>query len=83
MLGSIARTAVSLVGVNKSTAAYYFYRLRELITFELEQENYEVFGGEIEVDKSYFSGGRKGQRGRNAAGKVPVFGLLKRGGKVL
>ena len=25
---------------------------------------------------------RKGKRGRGAAGKVPVFGLLKRGGKV-
>ena len=27
-------------------------------------------------------GTRKGKRGRGAAGKVPVFGLLKRGGKV-
>ena len=29
-----------------------------------------------------FGGVRKGKRGRGAAGKVPVFGLLKRGGKV-
>ena len=36
----------------------------------------------IEVDESYFGGRRKGKRGRGAAGKVPVFGLLKRGGKV-
>jgi len=41
-----------------------------------------VFSGEIEFDESYFGGKRKGQRGRGAAGKVPVFGLLKRGGKV-
>ena len=41
-----------------------------------------MFGGEIEVDESYFGGRRKGQRGRGAAGKIPVFGLLKRGGKV-
>ena len=27
-------------------------------------------------------GHRKGERGRGAGGKVPVFGLLKRGGKV-
>jgi transposase len=40
-----------------------------------------VFSGEIEFDESYFGGKRKGQRGRGAAGKVPVFGLLKRGGK--
>lgn len=37
--------------------------------------------GEIEVDESYFGGHRKGKRGRGAGGKVPVFGLLKRGGK--
>ena len=41
-----------------------------------------MFGGEIEVDESYFGGKRKGKRGRGAAGKIPVFGLLKRGGKV-
>jgi len=41
-----------------------------------------MFGGEIEVDESYFGGKRKGKRGRGAAGKTPVFGLLKRGGKV-
>lgn len=42
----------------------------------------EPFEGEIELDESYFGGVRKGKRGRGAAGKVPVFGLLKRGGKV-
>ena len=40
------------------------------------------FSGEVEVDESYFGGRRKGKRGRGAGGKVPVFGLLKRGGKV-
>ena len=34
------------------------------------------------MDESYFGGVRKGKRGRGAAGKVPVFGLLKRGGRV-
>ena len=41
-----------------------------------------MFAGEIEVDESYFGGARKGKHGREAAGKIPVFGLLKRGGKV-
>jgi transposase len=36
----------------------------------------------VEADESYFGGRRKGKRGRGAAGKVAVFGLLKRGGKV-
>ncbi|PHS41496.1 MAG: IS1595 family transposase [Robiginitomaculum sp.] len=80
--GSTARCASRLLGVNKSTGAYYFHRLREIIAYELEQAEQEVFAGEIEVDESYFGGKRKGKRGRGAGGKVPVFGLLKRGGKV-
>jgi transposase len=80
--GSTARTAARLVGVHRNTAAYYFHRLREIIAYELARESDEVFAGEIEVDESYFGGRRKGKRGRGAAGKVPVFGLLKRGGKV-
>jgi transposase len=78
--GATARTAASLVGVNKSTAAFYFHRLREIIAQQSEG-NSPLFG-EIEVDESYFGGHRKGKRGRGAAGKVPVFGLLIRGGKV-
>ena len=41
-----------------------------------------MFDGEVEADESYFGGQRKGKRGRGAAGKVAVFGLLKRNGKV-
>jgi transposase len=78
--GSTARTAASLVGVNKNTAAFYFHRLREIIA--LESEDASPLFGEIEVDESYFGGHRKGKRGRGAGGKIPVFGLLKRGGKV-
>lgn len=80
--GTTARCAASLVGVNFKTACYYFQRLREIIAAQLEAESHEVFDGEIEVDESYFGGTRKGKRGRSAVGKVPVFGLLKRGGRV-
>ncbi len=80
--GTTARTAAALCGVNRKTAAFYFHRLREIIALELEQEADAVFCGEIEVDESYFGGRRKGKRGRGAGGKVPVFGLLKRNGKV-
>lgn len=38
--------------------------------------------GVVELDESCFGGERKGRRGRGAAGKVPVFGILKRGGRV-
>ena len=78
--GSTARTAAALVDVNRNTAAYYFHRLRQLIYQAVEDET--LFSGEIEVDESYFGGRRKGKRGRGAAGKAPVFGILKRGGKV-
>ena len=78
--GTTARTAAKLVQVNKTMAAYYYHRLRELIYQAMADAT--PFAGEIEADESYFGGHRKGKRGRGAAGKVPVFGLLKRGGKV-
>ena len=68
--------------MNRKTAAFYFHRLREIIAFELEAENEAMFGDEIKLDESYFGGKRKSKRGRGAAGKIPLFGLLKRGGKV-
>ena len=80
--GTTARAAASLCGVNRKTAAHYFHRLREIIAYETEAEAAKMFVGEIEVDESYFGGKRKGKRGRGAAGKVPVFGILERGGKV-
>jgi transposase-like protein len=42
-----------------------------------------VPAGAIEIDESYFGPRRvRGQRGRGAARKIPVIGLLKREGKV-
>ena len=49
---------------------------------QARQNRSEQFGGKIELDESYFGGVRKGKRGKGAAGKVAVFGILKRGGKV-
>ena len=43
----------------------------------------DLMAGEIELDECYFGGRRKGNRGRGATGKVPVFGILERNGKVL
>ena len=79
--GVPARTAADLVGVNRNTAILFYHKLRELIVENLAREA-PFLCGEIEVDESYFGGARKGRRGRGAAGKVPVFGLLKRGGRV-
>ena len=78
--GTPARTAAELIGVNRNTARAFYHRLRLIIAEHLESSS--PVTGEIEVDESYFGGHRKGKRGRGAAGKVPVFGILKRGGKV-
>ena len=78
--GTTARIIVALVGVHKSTEAYYFLRLRMIITQTPPEET--PVAGAIEGDESYFGGQRKGNRGRGAEGKVPVVGTLKRGGRV-
>jgi transposase len=78
--GTTARAAGELVGVHRNTAASFYTRLRRLIAVEMEKVS--PLAGAVEVDESYFGGHRKGIRGRGAAGKVPVFGLLKRGGRV-
>lgn len=77
--GTTARAAAQLVGVQGRTAGIFFQRLRQLIASK--QESF-LLSGEIEADESYLDGVRKGRRRRGAAGKVPVFGLLTRGGKV-
>ncbi len=63
-----------------TTSAYYFHRLRVLIASYVDE--YSMFDSEVEIDESYFGGKRKGKRRRGSSGKVPVFGLLKRGDKV-
>ena len=57
--GTTARTAASLCGVNRKTAALYFLRLREIIAYELEAETADMLGVEIEVDESSSVAGAK------------------------
>ena len=57
---STSLTAARLRGVNRKTSSSFFLRLREIIALELEVESEAMFGGEVEVDKSYFGGRRKG-----------------------
>lgn len=78
--GVRARAAADLLGIHRNSAALFYHRLRQIIAAALGDP--PALEGEIEVDESYFGGRRKGRRGRGAAGKVPVFGLLKRGGHV-
>lgn len=67
--------------LSRKTVLRIFGLIRQYIFHLCEQEH--AFSGEVEVDESYFGVRRvRGKRGRGARGKVPVIGLLKRGGKV-
>ncbi|MEL1262988.1 IS1595 family transposase [Pseudoxanthomonas putridarboris] len=58
-----------------------FYRLVRACCAMVEQLR-EPFEGTLELDETTFGGSRKGKRGWGAAGKVIVFGLIKRNGQV-
>ena len=76
-----AQKIASLTNLNRNTVNRYLNLIRERIAEHCELQS--PFRGEIEVDESYFGGKRiKGKRGRGAYKKTPVFGILKRGGKV-
>jgi len=77
-----ARSAADILGIQPNSAALFYRKIRQVIAFYLAQEAAEVFNGEVEIDESYFGGVRNGKRGRDDAGKVVVFGMLKRQGKV-
>lgn len=77
-----ARSAADLLSIQPNSAALFYRKLREIIAYQLALKEHEIFDGSVELDESYFGGARKGKRGRGAAGKVAVFGILKRGGKV-
>lgn len=70
------------IGVNRLTVNRIFDKIRVRIAELCEVESPFV-NGEVELDESYFGARRvRGIRGRGAKGKIPVFGMLKRGDKV-
>ena len=70
-----------LTNLNRNTINRYVTLIRQRIAEFCESKT--PFKGEIEVDESYFGAKRiRGKRGRGAAGKTPVFGILQRQGKV-
>ena len=77
-----ARSAADMLQIHPNSAALFYTKVRLLITKQLALDAQQRFDGNIELDESYFGGVRKGKRGRGAAGKVIVFGILKRGARV-
>jgi transposase len=71
-----------MTGLSRKTVTSYFNRFRKRI-FKLIVADGEKLSGEVEIDETYFGPKRiKGKRGRGAGEKIPVVGVLKRGGKV-
>lgn len=75
-----ASKAAKIINIHRHSAERIYHIIRFNLARECERRS--PFKGEIEVDESYFGGRRKGERGRMVATKVPVFGILKRNGKV-
>lgn len=69
------------LGVDVKAVSRVYQRLREAL-FHLTELEAGQLKGEIELDEASFGGRRKGKRGRGAAGKSVVFGLLEREGRV-
>lgn len=77
-----------MVRVNRNTANLWYRTFREQI-LAYTQSKTPKLSGEVELDESYFGGPRRKlhakdrrKRGRGAENKVPVFGVLKRDGRV-
>ncbi len=66
--------------IHRHSAERVYRTIRQCLAWECERRS--PLRGEVEADESYLGGHRKGLRGRGAAGKVAVFGLLKRRGQV-
>ena len=66
------------LGVTYKTAWRMFKQIRSM----LGEEFTDLFG-RVEVDETYVGGPRRGKRGRGAAGKSIIAGVLERGGRVV
>ena len=76
-----AQKIATLTRLNRNTVNRHIALFRKRIAEICETET--PFQGVVEVDESYFGAKRiRGKRGRGAAGKIPVFGILQRKGKV-
>ena len=65
---------------SRPTTERFFGQIRQVLA--LHEEVTAAFEGAIECDETLFGGHPKGKRGWGAAGKVLVFGMLKRDGVV-
>ena len=77
-----ASKVAQITGLSRPSINRIFDAMRKRISEDCERLS-PFDTGEVELDESYFGAKRvRGIRGRGAKGKIPVFGMLKRGGKV-
>lgn len=77
--GVAAKELERQLGVTYKTA----WRMAKQIRMLMGQNPDPLDGNEIiEADEAYIGGVRKGKRGRGAAGKTPVFGVVERQGEI-
>jgi len=81
-----ASKTADLLGINRNTMNHWYGTCRKAI-YVHQMKDFEKIFGEVELDESYFGAKRirgfhgKLKRGRGTL-KQPVFGILKRNGKV-
>jgi transposase-like protein len=66
------------LGVTYKTAWRMFTQIRKLMS-----ENVNPLTGQVEVDETYIGGKHSGTRGRGAAGKSVVMGMVERNGNAV
>lgn len=82
-LFSVSKNGVAVKELERELKVTYKTAWR--IAFQIRQlmkQKGSLFGGTVEGDETYVGGKRRGKRGRGAAGKTPVFGLIERPGRV-
>jgi transposase len=75
--GVAAKELERQLGVTYKTAWRMAHEIRKLMA-----DGPVKFKGEVEIDETYIGGKRPGKRGRGAAGKTAVFGIVNRKGGV-
>lgn len=80
--GVSAKELQRQLGVTYKCAWRIGHQLRELMAARDKANDPGPLKGHVEVDETYVGGKRPGKRGRGAAGKSVVFGMLEREGNV-
>ena len=78
--GVAAKELERQIGVTYKTAWRMAHQIRKYMA---DVDGEHPLDGEIEADETYVGGKRPGKRGRDAAGKTVVFGMLERDGDVM